>query len=915
MRRIYFASFLILLCTLVTAQQPTYPPSKYVLEGKKAPSTTHLRQNTPVPMAPLTTSGCSPTDAMGTASNIFTLILNEANPLTVSNELNTIIFVHRNDASVFGGHSGQLRYDISTNGGASWTLNQGLLNPTAVNGTNAARYPSVNIYNPPANTNPNNAYLSYIGPTVAATWNGVVSGVRRLNGTGNTENYNQAGATQTLIPRSMVKGIPGVYWSIDAVWNGTVINGFRVHKGTWNGGTNDVVWSVNNTITPTFNTLFDGSPKVADFQIAFDPSGATGWICIQTHVTPGPSDFSFFPVFYQSVDSGATWTGPITVDLGQYPCITSNIQTGNFATTAFDLDLTVDMHGNPHAIMPIANGNNSYALFFTQWHAMYDITLLDGVWNPIFLREVSRGRGTWGVAPNTVTLDMESQASRTDDGSKVFFTWCDADSTLAQAVQDTSPNLFSMAYDVQTRRWTTRKDFTGCHPTWDGLIMFPKLSENVLGTSGLYRLPAVFARLNGTGSTLDPASFHYLDSLCYTDAEFTAPQCGAVVSIAATDTITVCGSTTLDAGSAPNVYAWSTGATTQTISVTQTGLYSVGVSSNCCTGADTVYVIVNQPASSAFGSSMSNLTGNFTDMSTGNITNWLWDFGDGNTSTLQSPSHTYASPGSYTVCLTVTSSCGSDSSCAVVTATCPPATAAFNFTTNSLSASFTDQTVGNVISWSWAFGDGNVSSMQNPTHNYAIAGSYTVCLAITDSCGSDTTCQVISVCTPVTPFFQWFQPGQSGMVTFTDGTNPAPLAWSWDFGDGNSSTQQNPTHTYTASGTYVVCLTTTDSCSMETFCDTINVTLIGLEAGLGAALQLWPNPAGEALTLRLESLAAGAVRLRVLNPLGQAVVAREVAHDGGPFRQQLLLDGLSEGMYFVEVETATGRAVRKFLKE
>jgi hypothetical protein len=128
-----------------------------------------------------------------------------------------------------------------------------VLNPLSVNGTNGARYPQVAIYNPSGNTNPSNAYLSYMGATVAASFNGIVSGVRQLNGTGNTESYNQPASSQTLIPNSMCKGAPGIFWAIDEVYNGSAVTGFRVYKGTWNG-TNDVVWTTNATLVPPFNT-------------------------------------------------------------------------------------------------------------------------------------------------------------------------------------------------------------------------------------------------------------------------------------------------------------------------------------------------------------------------------------------------------------------------------------------------------------------------------------------------------------------------------------------------------------------------------------------------------------------------------------------------------------------------------------
>src|SRR5206468_3344783 len=105
------------------------------------------------------------TKTLGSASNIISIFSNRPNQIVVDNDLNTVIFIHRNDASIFGGISGYLRYDISTDNGNTWAVNQGVLNPNAVQGTNAGRYPQVGLYNPPGNPSIANAKLIYYAPT------------------------------------------------------------------------------------------------------------------------------------------------------------------------------------------------------------------------------------------------------------------------------------------------------------------------------------------------------------------------------------------------------------------------------------------------------------------------------------------------------------------------------------------------------------------------------------------------------------------------------------------------------------------------------------------------------------------------------------------------------------------------------
>jgi uncharacterized protein (TIGR02145 family) len=132
------------------------------------------------------------------------------------------------------------------------------------------------------------------------------------------------------------------------------------------------------------------------------------------------------------------------------------------------------------------------------------------------------------------------------------------------------------------------------------------------------------------------------------------------------------------------------------------------------------------------------LTVNFTDQSTNNPTSWLWNFGDGNSSTMQNPEHTYQNEGDYTVELSVMNLFGggyavkenyisvtSGGNLPVADFTATPTSGTAPLTVN-----FTDQSTNNPISWLWNFGDGNSSTMQNPVHTYQNEGDYTVELSV-----------------------------------------------------------------------------------------------------------------------------------------------------------------------------------------
>mgnify|MGYP003686670771 CR=1 FL=1 len=155
--------------------------------------------------------------------------------------------------------------------------------------------------------------------------------------------------------------------------------------------------------------------------------------------------------------------------------------------------------------------------------------------------------------------------------------------------------------------------------------------------------------------------------------------------------------------------------------------------------------------------------------------------------------------------------------------------------------------LGSVVSWNWSFGDGNTSSTQNPQHTYAVNGNYQVCLVIQTSSGCvNTYCDTINItCIQPQTCQANFGYTQCPDVYFFDAstTNVGSIVgWTWDFGDGASSTQQNPQHTYTANGWYQVCLIiqTSGGC-FSTYCDSVNINCIQ-PANCNAAFTQTSNP-------------------------------------------------------------------------
>ena len=125
-------------------------------------------------------------------------------------------------------------------------------------------------------------------------------------------------------------------------------------------------------------------------------------------------------------------------------------------------------------------------------------------------------------------------------------------------------------------------------------------------------------------------------------------------------------------------------------------------------------------------------------------------------------------------------------------------------------------TDSSIAAWEWDFGDGDTSTTQNPTHTYADPGTYTVKLTVTDEHGNPASAtETIKVTRAPTADFAFSpaKPAVDAATQFTDASSDpdgAIAAWEWDFGDGATSTAQNPTHTYTSTGSYTVKLTVTD---------------------------------------------------------------------------------------------------------
>ena len=210
---------------------------------------------------------------------------------------------------------------------------------------------------------------------------------------------------------------------------------------------------------------------------------------------------------------------------------------------------------------------------------------------------------------------------------------------------------------------------------------------------------------------------------------------------------------------------------------------------------------------------------------------YQWEFGDGDNSALENPSHTYTAPGSYTVILTATdpTSCNILDTASFTVVVSPRAIAAYNVIDSGCAPLIfapTNNSVSINPSWQWDFGDGGSSTEFEPSYSYEAPGTYDVTLVLTDpdACNeADTAIGSVTVYPdPAAGFIADPEVGSFfQLISFTDQSSDA-ISWSWDFGDGGSSAQQNPEYQYDLPGEYEVCLRVTNifGCT-DTICSTI----------------------------------------------------------------------------------------------
>ena len=500
---------------------------------------------------------------IGTSANAYGVVNGGKSNLMVHPGLNTVAFLHRMGGALDpGGYSGDLGYDVSTDGGMTWTtmneIHTAKLNSGGLYYTDAARYPQGGIYNPMGNTDPNEAYVAYCAATTAesngTTWGGICWGRGKIGDPADTT-YNFSNSfpgTFFYVPHGFTISYGNGFWVTDANidWN----SGAAVYQGNLiltHGIWNEEELDFDVEFIEIDNPTVDNAPP-ADYKIEFSPDGQTGYIVALADIgeVPVSNGQSYYPVLFRTTDGGLTWSDPIPVPLAGedgIAAVQGFLSQAEIAelfeaplpepeqipfTTAFECDLSVDKFGNPQiAVMIGVTGSTPYSiisakseasghLFMASFLLSSDNLGEEGSWSAYELGRPSTFRGDFG---EDLTEDQRIQIARNAEGTKMFVGWLDTDTSVSS--ENNAPDIRVRGVDIVDHLLTA--DALGnsmpVNVTYGSEATFQAyffcMANEVFEVNDSYTIPFVYQQFVGQGPG-EPVQYKYVQDFMFTDADF-----------------------------------------------------------------------------------------------------------------------------------------------------------------------------------------------------------------------------------------------------------------------------------------------------------------------------------------------------------------------------------------------------------
>jgi hypothetical protein len=502
---------------------------------------------------------------IGTSANAYGYANSGRANVNLNNDLNTVTNFHRMGGDLDpGGYSGDLGYDISTDGGMTWTtMHEVWVAQENAGGTyflDAARYCQHGLYNPAGNTDPNEAYVTFFCPTTGttngATWGGYAYGRANVGDEMDTTRHfiqSPGNGIFYYVPDGFSLNNRDEYWvtDVNTDWTsgtGVYLDALMIAHGVWDEAEDDFV----TELFPLECETVDAAAP-ANTGVEFSPDGQIGYIVAladigEVEVSEG---VSYYPVLYRTEDGGETWTDPIPVALAGedgIPEILNYLSDAEIAelfveplpdrdeipfTTAFDFEITVDAWGNPHIAVVIGvTGGDPYSILTgispSSGYAFTSVFLLssndlgnEGSWHGYQLGRPVSFRGNFGE----LAEDNRIQISRDEMGYKIFAAWLDTDTTVSS--ENNAPDVWARGLDLMTNNLTadgngedkpTNVTF-GSEATFSAYY-FGMGNEVMNDGMGGYTIPFTYQNMTPT-DPIQPVQFKYIQDFMFTDADFT----------------------------------------------------------------------------------------------------------------------------------------------------------------------------------------------------------------------------------------------------------------------------------------------------------------------------------------------------------------------------------------------------------
>ncbi len=480
---------------------------------------------------------------LGTSGNSFSTYMPMNNNIFANDSTGALIFVHRNDPSLFPGTTYNLRYDISTDRGATWSTNIGPLNP--VNGN--SRYPQVAGYDDFGSTNPLAGKAIFLSDYLNITWEGLEAGVASLVTSGTPVSQEQhLSAANHMSTGAMTEGRHGEYWASRLVFDGNgYLDSLKIYKGVYQPGVQSITWNLYVKKVMPFSRTYDGFVHVISPSVAFSPDGNTGWISLLGDLTAG-ADSVLQPILLKTTDGGLSWGNPVEVQLNSFPWVYDSLRTlwvdgtGNPASTGramsgFHYDLTVDAAGNPHMFFVVGSASDTlltpgYAIMAGLSKYAVDLTSSNqgATFDLRLVAPILAFRANFGVQ-NPLNQDNYPQISRTNDGLHIFYSWVDSDTTIIGF-----GNAFNAHPDILVAGLRVADGYATCiHPitagdiVWEGRIFSPQMAPEVFisgsGNGTLYKLPMIVTEMLANDPNLQNAYHYFGNDVQLSETDFAYP--------------------------------------------------------------------------------------------------------------------------------------------------------------------------------------------------------------------------------------------------------------------------------------------------------------------------------------------------------------------------------------------------------